>query len=1111
MAMRLRTLGRLELLDTDFRRPKALLLLAYLAVEGPKDRHFLAELFWPSAANRRNSLAKVLSQLRREAPGACDLRDDRVHLALETDVGQLLEAIDERDAMGALELYRAPFLEHFYLANVGVELEEWVFATREFIAGGIRSLLVELALHRAARGRVAEATALAEAACDVAAAPPLDPHEIERLYPLLAVGNSPLTGRLRAEGEAFELDLPGSAEAVGGRLGQGPNRPLPGMGLPTRGTAFIGRELEVAEISTMLQKDACRLVTILGPGGAGKTRLAVEVARQQLEAGRFSDGVAFVTLEALSDADAIPVRIVEALGLGLQGGDTPLAQVLGYLGERQLLLVFDNFEHLLGGSVLIDELLAACPQVMCLVTSRERLHLAGEWLFSLDGLIHPTDRTVAVDRARDYDAVKLFLDRARQTRNDFELGAGNWPGVADICELVEGLPLALELAASWVRVMPPQDIADEIRRSVDILSADTRNLPPRHRSVRATFEYSWNLLEPKEQAVFRKLAVFSGGFTREAAREVSGADIPSLTSLIDKALLRPWANGRFSRHTLLAQFTREKLSAHAEEDRGVRARHAGYFASWAERALGQLIDGQQAQWLERYELEHDNLRTALDWSVANEEAELALRLCVAVGPFWRRRAHFAEGREWLEKALSLPGVAALPVLRARALVFAGDMARRLENYGAALSLYEESLAILEDLGATEELGSALTAVGIIAAEHGDYATARARFEASLAIDRQQGRRSGVAVALGNLATIAELQGDYPAARSLNERSLRIKRELGDESGMAVSFSNLGLIATYQGDYDAARSFLERCLRIERRLEAKENIVHTLSYLGVVDQRQGDYAAALAWHYQGLTLAREIGDKAGIAQMLQQLGSVASERGDHSEARVLQEQSLAIGRELGNRRGIAASLGQLGVIAMYRGDYPEALSLQQQSLDLSREMGDRSAVARSLQHLGRVAAERADYAAARSQLEESLTLRRQLGDRHELAASLAELGLLERYQQRFDAARERFEACLAIWRDLGNRQGVASLLGGLAGLEFSLGRPEPAARLWGAAEALRETIDVPLQPFERGRYDRDVAAARAQAGADRFASAWREGRAVSVEQAMDTVGLSADRR
>lgn len=1103
--MQLRTLGGPELLGADFRRPKSLLLLAYLAVEGPRDRRFLAELFWPRATNRLNSLAQALSQIRRELPGAAEVRDTKIHLLLPCDIDDLLAAIDRRDVPRALELYRAPFLEHFHLPAAGVELEEWIFRTREFLAGRLRGLLIAQALERVAAARIAEAVALAEAACAVSAAAPLEPHLIELLHPLLVVGDSPLAAKLRSEAADYDLPLAAGIEEARSRLGSHLGRTLPGRNLPLRDTSFVGRERETAELVSLLERSDRRLVTLLGPGGTGKTRLALQVA-QRLPTERF-EFVAFVALESLDDSDAIGGRIAAALGIELHGDD-PLAEVQDFLGGREALLLLDNFEHLLDGAPILSRLLAACPGISCLVTSRSRLQLDSEWLFTLSGLPFPSDSEVGIERGRECAAVKLFLDRGVQVRRDFALGDDNWPSVAALCALVEGSPLALEIAAGWLRILSPRDIVAEIRRTVDFLRSDLRDLPPRQRSIRATFEHSWNLLDEREQAVLRRVSVFAGGFTHLSACEVAGADLAVLASLVDKALIRPLPDGRFGIHTLIARFALEKLAAAPDEQRDIRGRHARSFAAWAEKARSGL-GSEQALWLRRFGQEHDNLRAALTWAVSSADTEIALRLAVAAGPYWRRCALFREGRGWLGRVLALPGVADLPLLHAGALGAAGDMARRLDSYAAARSLYEQGLAIYrqqrDDLG----VAGSLMVIGILAAECGDYHTSRAHFEQSLALERRLERPQGISVALGNLATIAELQGDYRAARTLNEQSLAIKRDRGDESGVAVSLGNLGLIATYQGDYPAARSYLERCLEIETRLGTHAGRVLTLNYLGAVGQRLGDYSGALPLHRQGLALAREIGDKAGAAESLHHLGVIAAEQGDHRSARERLENSLALGRELGNRLGIATALGSLGLLALYRGDSDRSLSLQRQSLELERDLGNRAGIARALQRLGRAALECGDIAAAGSQLDESLDLRRALGDRHEIAGSLAEMGLIEQELRRIDSARRCFLEALAMWHDLGFLHGQALLLRRFAELNSAQEQFLRAAHLWGAAEALSERLGVPVQPFERDRYQSATTAARTAVDQERFSRAWRQGRAASEASTGDILAAAAE--
>jgi predicted ATPase len=463
---------------------------------------------------------------------------------------------------------------------------------------------------------------------------------------------------------------------------QVPDWPDPGVpalhqsSLPVPATPLIGRETELAELGKLLENPTCRLITIVGSGGIGKTRLALAAATDQ--APMFTHGVTFVPLAALSSAAFLAPTIMAALNVGLQGQRKPREQLLAYLREKELLLVLDNFEQLLapdlseneGGAALLMDVLQRAPGVKLLVTSRERLALQGEWLFDLSGLSYPIgDSAEAIET---YSAVQLFLQRASQVRRQFALVEGEARAVARICRLVEGLPLAIELAAAALRSRSCSAIEAAITTNLSALETELRVVPERHRSIWATFEHSWRLLSDKERQVFPRLAVFRGGFEEDAAAQVAQTSPQLLTTLVDKSLLRWDGVARYDLHELILQYANEKLEQAGEAEE-VRNQHAVYFLALAETTAPQLIGSQQARWLNRLEPEHANLRAALQWSLDQGAAELALQFCAALWKFWQVHSHYSEGRRWMEAALSQSRLLRLPV-RAQVLCRAGWLA-----------------------------------------------------------------------------------------------------------------------------------------------------------------------------------------------------------------------------------------------------------------------------------------------------------------------------------------------------------------------------------------------------------------------------------------------------
>ncbi len=876
--MVLRTFGGLGLEGADFRRPKPLLLLVYLALEGPKSRRHISELFWPSAAQPMTSLRVALNQLRQAAPDALEADDVRVKAKVQADAATLLRALENGETAEAAALYRGPFLEGFYLSDWGAELEEWVYSTREFLAERVREALLALAEGDAAVGDFGAAAKRAEAAYTLPGAAEPGPEALERLYLLLVAGESLRAKDLRQEAKGYDISLSISRDEAraGFYVSQGVSEraPLAPNNLPVRTTSFVGRDPELIELAKLLLEPEIRLITLVGAGGVGKSRLAVQAAYQELQAKAFPDGVYFVSLEALAETSLIPSTVASTLEIKLPGKDEALKELMRSLKDRQLLLILDNYEHLVEGATVASELIRGCPRLKLLVTSRERLNLEEEQLFRVEGLPLPTGG-ISVTEAYYQDAIQLFLQRAKRARLDFTLTADNLPHVLLICRLLEGSPLGIELAAAWVRMMPPAEIAKEIAENLDFLAAGTRNIEDRHRSLRATFEHSWKLLNPQEQAVLRRLSVFVGGFTREAASQVVGASIPLLASLVDKSLLRVLPNGRYDRHPLLYGYTQEKLREHPEAQEETRAKHLDYFLALAEEVEPQLRGAEQALWLERLEAEHDNVRSALRYAEKSGKVQLGLRLVGALWWFWYVRGHLSEGRAWLTNVLSASEPGEPTSERAVALSGAGVLASFQGDYVSAQAFHEESLAIRRKLNSSQGIADSLHNLAIVVRMRGDYAKARALTEESLAIRRALGNKSVIAASLNNLGNIAALQGDYALAKTLYAESLALRQALGDERGVALLLNNLGLVTEQQGDNAAARVLFEKSLTIFRKLGSKQSLLEPLNNLGRVVRRQGDYTLAPSLFYESLTIGQEIDAKPDIAEVLKEMAGLAA--------------------------------------------------------------------------------------------------------------------------------------------------------------------------------------------------------------------------------------------
>jgi non-specific serine/threonine protein kinase len=622
--------------------------------------------------------------------------------------------------------------------------------------------------------------------------------------------------------------------------------------LPIQLTSLLGREREVAEVQSLIREGA-RLVTLTGPGGSGKTRLAIEVAGELLDRSAspsragisatptsgqvFADGVFLVELAAIADPALVPATIARALGVLDVSARHILESLKAHLRGRRLLLVLDNFEQIVTAAPVVAELLATSPALKVLVTSREPLRLRGEREYDVPPLTLPDARSVpAASVLASSPAVALFVERAAAVQASFVLTDENAPAVAEICARLDGLPLAIELAAARARLLTPQMMVARLEHRLPLLTGGTRDLPDRQRTLRNTIAWSHDLLDDDERRLFRRLAIFVGGWTLEAAEVVCDLGdlgvnmLDGLESLAARSLIRrgDMAEGeaRFRMLETIREYALERLDESGEAT-DVRRRHAGYFLALAERAEHEHVGAQQGAWLNRLEAEHDNLRAAFLWAVQEEEAEIALRLTGALSHFWEIRGHHGEGRAHLTRALRLTGTRKYPVLQANALRHLGYLAHDQGDYAQACACYEESLAIMQGLGDRRGVARAKAALAWVAFQVGDFSLSRTLQEQSLAIMRELGDRRGVALALNGLGYIASVLGNHAEARAYHEESLAIMRDLGDRRNVARSLAHLGSAEIHRRDHARARALVAESLAIIRELGDALELIRSL--------------------------------------------------------------------------------------------------------------------------------------------------------------------------------------------------------------------------------------------------------------------------------------------
>ncbi len=667
--------------------------------------------------------------------------------------------------------------------------------------------------------------------------------------------------------------------------------------LPVARTPIVGRERELDAVQQLLRDPAVRLVTLTGAGGSGKTRLALELGRELTNA--FNGYVFFVTLGSISNAAMVPAAIAESIGIRETGGRTVPDLLKDYLRACEpspVLLLLDNLEHILSASAFVVELMESSRLLKVLVTSRAALHVYGEYEFPVPPLALPDKRLVtSLSALAENPAISLFAQRAAAVTPDFELTAENAPLVAEICARVDGLPLAIELAAARVKMLPLSGILTRLESRLQLLTAGARDLPERQQTLRNTIDWSYDLLTEAEQKLLRRLSVFWGGCTLEGAEAVGntkndlGADIFDLmSSLVDKSLVQQRPQDadepRFRMLETIREYAVERLQQSGEEAATKRA-HAAYCLVLAEEGNPDLAEPERSTWLTRCDIEHDNFRVALDWLFQNRDLEWSFRFCIALFRFWDMREHSAEGWARLERLLEMAGTE-FPRERAKTSLFLGAFATAQGGFPTATQYLEQGRAIYEELGDPSGVAVTVNALAIMSRDRGDYATAQRYFERSLAYWRQVDDRLATARCLHNLGNVSRICEDYNSARMALAEAMQIFEQLGDDSGVAWALNQQGDIA----------------------------------------REQGELTEACALYQRALSAFRSAGDRWGQARSLADLGGIACELGEQSVAYEHYRESLDIFSALEHRRGIARVLEGLACVALHRGDARRALSV-----------------------------------------------------------------------------------------------------------------------------------------------------------------------------------------
>lgn len=836
--------------------------------------------------------------------------------------------------------------------------------------------------------------------------------------------------------------------------------------LPARPNTFIGRVHSIRNILSLMESN--RLVMLTGPAGCGKTRLMLEVAVRQSE--RYTHGCWLIDLASISDSSVVLKAVANTLDIREEQDEPLLDTMLAWLKSRRILLLFDNCEHVLESCrELAREILHSCPGVSLLATSREALHLPDEYIYPVPPLSLPglaggeqtrLDAAITPEQLMHYEAIQLFVERAIQAFPRFTLNQENAANVAQICFQLDGIPLAIELAAARIKMLSVKQIRERLNNRFALLRGQYRAVPPRQQAMQAALDWSYELLTPSESRLFCRLAVFAAGFTEEAAVAVAGdsfagppAVSAQLSELVDKSLvMQDEQTGRYRMLQMIREYALKKLDA-SDEEQETRER----FIRWS-LAFCETAKAEQLEWVERVDLEQRNLRAALEWSKSNSSPEIHLRLVTALANIWEIRGDLSEGRAWLEAALDgYPPDA----LRARALISAGRFAHFQGEYLTALAMFGESLFIAQHLK----------------------------------------DERGVAMAYSSLGLLAHAQTDHPSAREYHQRSLKIYRQLDDREGVAGSLASLGRVAKDVHNFGEAIGDYEAALRLYREIGNTDRVADTLNDLSILFELTGDYARAYAVQEESLSLFMQLGKKAGIATALARLGLLARNRGDYRRATELHQESMAIRKKIGEPWGIANSLSNLALLVADQGNFRLAIHYYNEGLTHYRRLGNRWGVALMLNGLGYAYLFLGELDTAARYCSESLEIFTAIDNLYGKAMVLHSLSMVRLRQGEIAEARARCTESLLLRAADHNNQGIAECFEGLAMIEQHAGQLERSVQLAGAAYVLRIHAGTPTAPVDKVVFERSIERVRELLGNVTYHTAWRTGATLALDQAV----------
>ncbi|MBK8552244.1 MAG: tetratricopeptide repeat protein, partial [Ignavibacteria bacterium] len=761
--------------------------------------------------------------------------------------------------------------------------------------------------------------------------------------------------------------------------------------LPVQLTSFIGRVEVMQQLKSLLKQT--RLLTILGPGGAGKTRLSLQAGADLID--EFANGVFITELAHLSDPSFILQTLMNSLGVKEEKGRSPEDSLIDHLKNKEMLLILDNCEHLINECAKLSEkLLKNCQKLKIITTSREALNCSGELSYRLSSMSHP-DPSVnnTAEQLTQFEAVRLFIERALSVKPDFRVNNENAPALAGICSRLDGIPLAIELAAARIKILTPEKIHERLDDRFSLLTGGKRTALPRQQTLRAMIDWSYDLLSDKERVLWNRLSVFSGGWDFEAAEficqdeKISEKEIfDLLINLNEKSIILFDEDlERFRMLETIRQYGEVKLNEENEFEI-VSERHLDHYVKFAETAESFLSGHEAQSRLNKLDIERGNLERSMLYALKTPEEEKGIRLASALGSFWKIRGHYSEGRQWLEKLLEINKDISKPVL-GKALCKLGKLVQLQGELDASVAHLNKSMEINEALNNKNLIAEAMNNLGIIKFEQGDYESAKNYYSESLKFFKETDDKKNIAYTINDLGSLLLEKGEYENAAKLFEESVEIQREAGEKRGVAYSLFNLGNIIMEQGDLARCAGIFDECIVLFKELEEKRGTAYSLCSLGNIAFSLGEIEKATILLDESIALFRMIGEKRGISFALTSRANISIQDGDFETTSVLLEESLAIGQETDNKPIIAYSLMTIGNAEYSKGNRDKAKKYFEDSLELSTEIGHKPGIAFNLNYLGNIALSNGEIKLAADLFSKSLTLNKELNQKKELAVNL----------------------------------------------------------------------------------------------------------------------------